>query len=90
MNSSPYLLIHVSMISLYQVEKNPKLSKKIKNERTNTRQVIFSFLDARRDNIKHGINRIQSINLKYKMKVGDASFVTINSQKFFKNLLLSV
>lgn len=65
MNSSPYLLIYVSMISLYQVEKNPKLSKKIKNERTNTRQVIFSFLDARKDNIKHGINRIQSKNLKY-------------------------
>lgn len=65
MNSSPYLLIYVSMISLYQVEKNPKLSKKIKNERTNTRQVILSFLDARKDHIKHGINRIQSINLKY-------------------------
>lgn len=27
MNSSPYLLIHVSMISLYQVEKNPKTFK---------------------------------------------------------------
>lgn len=70
MNSSPYLLIHVNMISLYQVEKKHLnfqrkfVQNRIKNERTN-KQVIFSFLDTRKDNIKHGINRIQSINLKY-------------------------
>lgn len=70
MNSSPYLLIYVSMISLYQVEKKTQnfqrkfVRNKIQNERTNT-QVSFSFLDTRKDHIKHGINRIQSINLKY-------------------------
>lgn len=59
MNSSSYLLIHVSMISLYQVEKkNQNFQRKfvrnrIKNERTNT-QVIFSFLDTR----KERLNRI--------------------------------
>lgn len=59
MNSSSYLLIHVSMISLYQVEKKPQnfqrkfVRNRIKNERTNT-QVIFSFLDTR----KERLNRI--------------------------------
>lgn len=59
MNSSSYLLIHVSMISLYQVEKKTQnfqrkfVRNRIKNERTNT-QVIFSFLDTR----KERLNRI--------------------------------